>query len=148
MATTISPTIFREYDIRGVVDQDLTEEVVRLIGQGLGTLVRRAGGRRVVVGRDCRLSGERFARQVMAGLNATGVDVVDLGVVPTPLTYFAAQVLPVHGLCVITGSHNPPEYNGVKFFDSPACHHRPEIYGGMAEAEASVLLKEFFRERR
>jgi phosphomannomutase / phosphoglucomutase len=114
MATTISPTIFREYDIRGVVDQDLTEEAVRLIGQGLGTLVRRAGGRRVVVGRDCRLSGERFARQVLAGLNATGVDVVDLGVVPTPLTYFAAQVLPVDGLCVITGSHNPPEYNGLK----------------------------------
>ena len=114
MATTISPTIFREYDIRGVVDQDLTEEGVHLIGQGLGTLVRRAGGRRVVVGRDCRLSGERFARQVVAGLNATGVDVVDLGVVPTPLTYFAAQVLPVDGLCMITGSHNPPEYNGLK----------------------------------
>jgi len=114
MATTISPTIFREYDIRGLVDRDLTEEAVRLIGQGLGTLVRRAGGRKVVVGRDCRLSGERFARQMTAGLNATGVDVVDLGVVPTPLTYFAAQMLPVDGLCMITGSHNPPEYNGLK----------------------------------
>jgi len=114
MATSISPTIFREYDIRGLVDRDLTEEAVHAIGQGLGTLVRRAGGTRVVVGRDCRLSGERFARQAMAGLNETGVDVVDVGVVPTPLTSFAAQTLPVDGLCMITGSHNPAEYNGLK----------------------------------
>jgi phosphomannomutase/phosphoglucomutase len=68
----------------------------------------------VALGRDCRLSGERFARAMGAGLTATGCDVVDLGVVPTPLTYFAAQTLPVDGLCMITGSHNPPEYNGLK----------------------------------
>jgi phosphomannomutase/phosphoglucomutase len=110
----LSPTIFREYDIRGLVDQDLTEEAVELVGRGLGTRVLRAGGRTVVVGRDCRTSGERFARRMFAGLNATGCDVLDLGVVPTPLTYFAAQTLPVDGLCMITGSHNPPEYNGLK----------------------------------
>jgi phosphomannomutase/phosphoglucomutase len=111
---TLSPTIFREYDIRGLVDRDLTEEAVERVGLALGTRVRRAGGRSVALGRDCRLSGERFARAMGAGLTATGCDVVDLGVVPTPLTYFAAQTLPVDGLCMITGSHNPPEYNGLK----------------------------------
>jgi len=111
---TISRTIFREYDIRGLVDKDLTEDAVRLVGCALGTEVREAGGRRVVVGRDCRESGPRFAKAMIAGLNAVGVDVTDLGVVPTPLTYFAAATLPVDGLVMITGSHNPPEYNGLK----------------------------------
>jgi phosphomannomutase / phosphoglucomutase len=111
---SISRTIFREYDIRGLVDQDLTEDAVRLVGRALGSEVREQGGRRVVMGRDCRESGPRFARAMVAGLNAAGVDVTDLGVVPTPLTYFAAATLPVDGLVMITGSHNPPEYNGLK----------------------------------
>ncbi|MEI7704047.1 MAG: phosphomannomutase/phosphoglucomutase [Deltaproteobacteria bacterium] len=111
---SISRQIFREYDIRGLVDQDLTEEAVRLVGCALGTEVREKGGRRVVVGRDCRESGPRFAKAMIAGLTSTGVDVTDLGVVPTPLTYFAAATLPVDGLVMITGSHNPPEYNGLK----------------------------------
>jgi phosphomannomutase/phosphoglucomutase len=110
----ISSTIFREYDIRGLVDQDLTEDAVRLVGRALGTEVREKGGRRVVVGRDCRESGPRFALAMFEGLRSTGVDVTDLGVVPTPLTYFAAATLPVDGLVMITGSHNPPEYNGLK----------------------------------
>jgi phosphomannomutase/phosphoglucomutase len=110
----ISSTIFREYDIRGLVDQDLTEDAVRLVGRALGTEVREQGGRRVVVGRDCRESGPRFAVALIDGLRSTGVDVTDLGVVPTPLTYFAAATLPVDGLVMITGSHNPPEYNGLK----------------------------------
>src|SRR5512147_1290887 len=110
----ISKTIFREYDIRGLVDQDLTEDAVRLVGRALGTEVREAGGRRVVVGRDCRESGPRFATAMIDGLTSTGVEVTDLGVVPTPLVYFAAATLPVDGLVMITGSHNPPEYNGLK----------------------------------
>jgi phosphomannomutase/phosphoglucomutase len=110
----ISATIFREYDIRGLVDKDLTEEAVLLVGKGLGTTVRERGGKRVVVGRDCRESGPRFTRQMIAGLVSSGIDVVDLGIVPTPLTYFAASTLDVDGLCMITGSHNPPEYNGLK----------------------------------
>ncbi|GEJ58614.1 phosphomannomutase/phosphoglucomutase [Anaeromyxobacter diazotrophicus] len=127
MASTISPTIFREYDVRGLVDQDLTEDAVEAIARGLGTMVRRAGGKRVVLGRDCRLSGERFARRALAGLTATGVDVVDLGVVPTPLTYFAAYTLPVDGLCMITGSHNPAEYNGLKVGVGKRTLHGEEI---------------------
>jgi phosphomannomutase/phosphoglucomutase len=111
---TISPGIFREYDIRGVVDRDLTEEAVFLVGRALGTKVQEQGGRRVAMGRDCRDSGPRFAARMAAGLTGSGVDVVDLGVVPTPLVYFAAATLEVDGLCQITGSHNPPEYNGLK----------------------------------
>ena len=110
----ISKTIFREYDIRGLVDRDLTGDAVRLVGRALGTEVREKGGRRVVVGRDGRESGPRVALAMIDGLVSTGVDVTDLGVVPTPLTYFAAATLPVDGLVMITGSHNPPEYNGLK----------------------------------
>ena len=110
----VNPVVFREYDIRGVAGTDLTEETVGLVARALGTKVRAAGGSRVVVGRDVRLSGPAFHAAALAGLTATGCDVVDLGVVPTPLTYFAAQTLDVHGLCMITGSHNPPEYNGMK----------------------------------
>jgi phosphomannomutase/phosphoglucomutase len=106
--------IFREYDIRGLVDRDLTEEVVEQLGLGLGTTVRGKGLRRVVVGRDCRESSVRFFDALARGLCATGCDVLDIGVVPTPLTYFAANTLPVDGLAMITGSHNPPEYNGFK----------------------------------
>ncbi len=118
MATAaISPTIFREYDIRGIVDEDLTEQAVEAVGKALGSqlaIEAGDGGRTVVMGRDCRLSGPRFAERMIAGLTSTGCDVVDLGVVPTPLTYFAAATLPVQGLCMITGSHNPAEYNGLK----------------------------------
>jgi phosphomannomutase / phosphoglucomutase len=111
---SVNPVVFREYDIRGVAGSDLTEETVGLVARALGTKVRAAGGKRVAVGRDVRLSSPAFHRAALAGLTATGCDVVDLGVVPTPLTYFAAQTLDVQGLCMITGSHNPPEYNGMK----------------------------------
>jgi phosphomannomutase / phosphoglucomutase len=110
----VNPVVFREYDIRGVAGLDLTEETVGLVARALGTKVRAAGGTSVVLGRDVRLSSPGFHREVVAGLTATGCDVVDLGVVPTPLVYFAAQTLPVDGLCMITGSHNPADYNGLK----------------------------------
>jgi len=114
MPDALSPNIFREYDVRGVVDRDLTEGAVELVARGVGTLVRRRGGRRVVLGRDCRLSGERLGARAAAGLASAGVDVVDLGVVPTPLVQFAATTLPADGSCALTGSHNPPDYNGLK----------------------------------
>lgn len=119
--------IFREYDIRGLVDKDLTTEVVELLGLGLGTVLRRQGGRSIVVGRDCRESSTRFREALCKGLTATGLDVLDVGVVPTPLTYFAANTLPVDGLAMITGSHNPPEYNGFKIGAGKTTFHGPEI---------------------
>jgi phosphomannomutase/phosphoglucomutase len=115
----VNPVVFREYDIRGVAGMDLTEETVGLVARALGTKVRAAGGKVVVVGRDVRLSSPGFHAQALAGLTATGCDVVDLGVVPTPLVYFAAQTLPVDGLCMITGSHNPADYNGMKIGVGP-----------------------------
>jgi phosphomannomutase/phosphoglucomutase len=124
---TLSSTIFREYDIRGVVDRDLTEEAVFLVGKALGTRIREAGGRRAGVGRDARLSGPRFAGRMIEALRSTGVDVLDLGVVPTPLTYFAAHTAGVDGICMITGSHNPPEYNGLKVGLGAATWHGEEI---------------------
>ncbi len=123
----LSPTIFREYDIRGLVDQDLTEEAVHLVGKALGTRIREAGGRKAAVGRDARLSGPRFAHAMISALTSTGVDVLDLGIVPTPLTYFAAHTTDVDGICMITGSHNPPEYNGLKVGLGSATYHGEEI---------------------
>jgi phosphomannomutase/phosphoglucomutase len=124
----ISPTLFREYDIRGLVDKDLTEEAVFLVGKALGTRVRDAGGKSVVVGRDCRESGARFSVRLVEALLSTGCDVIDLGVVPTPLVYFAAYTLPgVDGSCQITGSHNPPEYNGLKLGLGRSTFHGEEI---------------------
>jgi phosphomannomutase/phosphoglucomutase len=134
--TKLSPTIFREYDIRGLVDRDLTEEAVHLVGKALGTRIREAGGRRAAVGRDARLSGPRFAKAMLDALTSTGVDVLDLGVVPTPLTYFAAHTLDVQGICMITGSHNPPEYNGLKVGLGSATFHGAEVQALRTLAES------------
>lgn len=110
----VNREIFREYDIRGLVEPDLTSELAVLIGKGLGTSVLRAGGQRVALGRDCRLSSPRLHDAFLHGLLSTGCAALDLGVVPTPLTYFAANTLAVDGLAMITGSHNPADYNGFK----------------------------------
>ncbi len=106
--------IFREYDIRGVVDDDLTEETVHLIGKGFGTYIRRRGGSKVSLGGDVRHSTERFMDRVSEGLFSVGVDVIRLGTVPTPAFYFSLYELPVDGGVMITGSHNPPDMNGLK----------------------------------
>ncbi|MFZ5468132.1 MAG: phosphomannomutase/phosphoglucomutase [Myxococcota bacterium] len=123
----MNPHIFREYDIRGLVDKDLTVDVVEKLGKALGTTVARAGGRSVVVGRDCRESSTRFREALCKGITSTGVHVTDIGVVPTPLTYFAANTLPVDGLAMITGSHNPPEYNGFKMGLGKTTFHGHDI---------------------
>ena len=123
----MNPQIFREYDIRGLVGLDLTEDVVEKLGRGLGTMVRRQGGRWIVVGRDCRESSTRFREAICKGITSTGLHVMDVGIVPTPVTYFAANTLPVDGLAMITGSHNPPEYNGFKVGGGKTTFHGSEI---------------------
>jgi len=110
----VNPFIFREYDIRGVVEKDLTEPVIKLIGKAYGTHLQRQGGKKVSVGGDVRLSTERFKKALIQGLIASGVDVIDIGVVPTPVQYFSLFKLSVDGGVMITGSHNPPEFNGLK----------------------------------
>lgn len=110
----INPQIFREYDIRGVVNKDLTLDVVRRLGQGFGTLMAHAGRRELVVGRDGRLSSKAFAEVLIEGLISTGCDVVDVGLCPTPVYYFSIFHLDKAGGMMVTGSHNPPEFNGFK----------------------------------
>ncbi|MBK6401215.1 MAG: phosphomannomutase/phosphoglucomutase [Rhodocyclaceae bacterium] len=110
----IAPEIFKAYDIRGIVDKSLTVDAVRTIGQALGSEARDRGVRTIAVGRDGRLSGPALAAALAEGINAAGVDVVDIGCVPTPVTYFAAFELGTESCVSVTGSHNPPDYNGLK----------------------------------
>ncbi len=109
-----APEIFKAYDIRGIVGRTLTAEAVRAIGQALGSEARARGQQAIAVGRDGRLSGPGLAGALAAGINAAGVDAIDIGCVPTPLTYFAAYHLGTDSCVSVTGSHNPPEYNGLK----------------------------------
>ncbi|MCX5798808.1 MAG: phosphomannomutase/phosphoglucomutase [Proteobacteria bacterium] len=106
--------IFREYDIRGRVDTDLTDEVVTNIGMAFATLMSEHGKKRASIARDCRLSSEHYRDLVVEGMIEGGLDVVDLGLVPTPLFYYSLFTLEVDGGIMITGSHNPPEFNGFK----------------------------------
>jgi phosphomannomutase/phosphoglucomutase len=112
---TISQTIFREYDIRGIAGKDLTEDVATAVAGAYATFLAEKGITGAVsVGRDNRPSGEKLHKALVAGLLATGIDVVDVGIVPTPLAYWSQHNLDVVGGIQITGSHNPPEYNGFK----------------------------------
>ncbi len=108
------PTIFREYDIRGVADEELLSEDVVLLGQAFGTYMQRHAGRKVSLGRDTRLSSPRLRDALMQGLKASGCEVTDIGVVPTPVLYYSAIHLKTDGAVMITGSHNPSEFNGFK----------------------------------
>lgn len=109
-----NPNIFRMYDIRGIADQDLTDETVTLIGKAFGTYIRRKGCKRITVGRDVRLSSERIKNAVIAGVTSTGIDVIDIGICPTPVVYFSIVHLKTDGSVMVTGSHNPIEFNGLK----------------------------------
>ncbi|UCV04738.1 phosphomannomutase/phosphoglucomutase [Dechloromonas denitrificans] len=106
--------IFKAYDIRGIVNKSLTADVVRRIGHALGSLAAEQGQTAIAVGRDGRLSGPELAGALMDGICAAGIDAIDVGCVPTPVTYFAAYELGCHSCVSVTGSHNPPDYNGLK----------------------------------
>ena len=108
------PEIFKAYDIRGVVGQSLTHEIVEQIGQAIGTEALIAGDSAVVVGRDGRISGPSIASALMDGICASGCNTVDIGMVPTPFTYFSSHELGIGSAVSVTGSHNPPDYNGLK----------------------------------
>lgn len=110
----MNPYVFREYDIRGIVENDFPAEFVILLGQAIGTYYLKHGADAVSVGGDVRLSSLRLKQNLTEGLLSTGVHVFDIGVVPTPVQYFSMYHLPVSGGIQITGSHNPPEYNGFK----------------------------------
>jgi phosphomannomutase/phosphoglucomutase len=113
-AMTLPPEIFKAYDIRGVVGKTLTPAIVRAVGQALGSLALERGRDTFIVGRDGRLSGPELAAAVADGIRAAGANVVDVGMVATPMTYFAAHHLGTQTSVMVTGSHNPPDYNGLK----------------------------------
>jgi phosphomannomutase/phosphoglucomutase len=105
----VSPHIFRAYDIRGVVDEGLTEETVMLIGKAIGTVALSKNQQQIMIGRDGRLSGKKLSAALSKGLLSTGINVIDIGMVPTPLVYFSGP-----SSVMLTGSHNPANYNGLK----------------------------------
>jgi len=125
----MNPAIFREYDIRGVADKDYDVEFARKLGLAYAALVAGKGARRIAVGRDCRLTSDKYADALKDGLRAAGLSVVDLGMCPTPLVYFSLFHLTVDGAIQVTGSHNPPDQNGFKI-----CVGRTTIHGDDIQA--------------
>ena len=110
----VPANIFREYDIRGIAEEELTPEVVRLIGQAYGTFLKAQGFTRMTVGGDVRLSTERIKANIVEGANAAGIHVIDIGTVATPCFYWSLHHFGLDGGVMVTGSHNPKEFNGLK----------------------------------
>jgi phosphomannomutase/phosphoglucomutase len=123
----VSRNMFRAYDIRGVLGKTLNADVARLIGRAIGSEMASRGLKTIAIGRDGRLSGPSLSAALVEGLRATGANVTDVGAVPTPVTYFAAQYLELGSCVSITGSHNPPDYNGFKI-----------VLGGETLAEEAI----------
>ena len=138
---SLNPLIFREYDIRGLVGTDLTADAVELIGKGYGTFAAGRGARVIALGRDARLSSPEFRDAFVRGLLSTGLSVIDVGVCPTPLLYFAVHFLRADGGVMITGSHNPPEFNGFKL-----CIGLGSIYGEMIQEIRRLIESGTFQE--
>ena len=129
----VNPYIFREYDIRGKVAEDFPPEVVVSLGKAFGTLVKRSGGREIAISGDIRLTTPDLINFFKEGVLSTGVDVINIGIVPTPVNYFSLFELDVSASVQITGSHNPPEFNGFKL----SLHKKP-VYGDQIQ-----LIKKF-----
>ncbi len=125
----LSKTIFKAYDIRGIIGSTLDAGIAGQIGRAFGQAALAKGQRSVVIGRDGRLSGPELAKALAAGLQSAGVDVIDLGVVATPMVYFATNVLGTQSGIMVTGSHNPPDYNGFKMVLAGEAIHGEAISG-------------------
>jgi phosphomannomutase / phosphoglucomutase len=130
----LKPSIFREYDIRGIADTELLDDGVELLGQAVGTYLQRQGGRKMALGRDIRLSSPRLHQALLRGLMASGCVVVDVGVVPTPVLYYSVFHLGTDGGVMITGSHNPSEFNGFKVLAGTST-----IYGEALQAICRLI---------
>ena len=111
----INPYIFREYDVRGIVEKDFPDHIVKKLGQAFGTFVRRSGGKEIAISGDVRISTPLLINAFKNGVLATGVDIINLGILPTPVNYFSMFHLGIAASVQVTGSHNPPDFNGFKF---------------------------------
>jgi phosphomannomutase/phosphoglucomutase len=123
----LKASIFREYDIRGIADEELLDADVELLGRSLATYLIRHSGYTLCLGRDCRLSGNRIHAALRKGMMAAGAHIIDIGVVPTPVLYYSAVHFKADGAIMITGSHNPPEYNGLKTVCGSGTLHGDQI---------------------
>ncbi|MFA4028282.1 MAG: hypothetical protein GDYSWBUE_000143 [Candidatus Fervidibacterota bacterium] len=148
MRVTVAKHIFRQYDIRGVFGEDLSEDVANLIGKAYGTFVRRNGASDIVVGHDNRASSPALHSAIIDGLLSTGCDVIDIGETLTPILYFARHAYGTKGGVIITGSHNPPQYNGFKLcwgagtlFGEQIQHIREIIEAGDFETGSGKLTQ-------
>lgn len=130
----INPHVFREYDVRGVVDKDLNEEFVFNLGRSIGTYALKKRIKNMTIGRDCRLSSDDYHIFLIKGLNAAGINTIDIGLCATPMLYFSIRHLHVGGGVMITGSHNPPEFNGFKI-----CIGHSTIYGDQIQELRKIM---------
>ena len=123
----MNPAIFRAYDVRGIADVDLDDDLVRDLGRALAAELREEGAQTIALGRDCRTHGPRLHKAMVEGLTSSGLRVLDVGVVPSPLLYFAVHHLDTDGGVQITGSHNPSDYNGFKMLAGKRSIHGDRI---------------------
>lgn len=137
----LSKSIFKAYDIRGIIGKTLDASIARQIGQSFGTAMRDKDRNTVVVGRDGRLSGPELSQALTEGLNAAGIDVIDIGMVATPLVYFATHALEADSGIMVTGSHNPPDYNGFKMVLAGEAIHGETIDGLRQTIERGALTQ-------
>ena len=135
----LKPTIFREYDIRGIADLEMLSPDVVNLGRAIGTYMRRYSGPKVSLGRDVRLSGTRLHAALLEGLIDSGCEVTDIGVVPTPVLYYSVHHLHADAGVMITGSHNPSEYNGFKMMTSTK-----SVFGEAIQEIQQILVKQDF----
>ncbi len=142
--------IFREYDIRGDVERDLTDDVVRNIGRAFGSYMASAGKKKASICRDCRLSSEHYRDILVESMTGAGLEVTDIGLAPTPLFYFSLFTLDVEGGIMVTGSHNPPTMNGFKVAVDKATIYGDQIQDlrKIIEAGKYVSAKGSYREYR
>src|SRR5450755_2284992 len=133
---TLPPEIFKAYDIRGIVGRTLTPAIVRAVGQALGSLARERGRDTFAIGRDGRLSGPELLSALSDGIRSAGVNVIDVGMVATPMTYFATYHLNTGCSVMVTGSHNPPDYNGLKMVVAGDTLSGDDIQGLRARIES------------
>lgn len=138
----MNPAVFREYDIRGRAEIDFDAKFALQLGRAHGTAIADAGGTRVTVGRDCRVTSDAYAEAVIAGFVSAGLQVYDIGVCPSPLLYFSLFHLDVDGGIQITASHNPPEYNGFKI-----CWGKDTLYGEQIQEIRRMMERSEFRQR-
>ena len=137
----MNPRVFREYDIRGNADRELDDGFANDLGKAIGSHLRRGGAKRITLGRDCRVTSPRLHKALRAGILSTGVNIVDVGIVATPLLYFSVFHFDADGGVQITGSHNPPEDNGFKILRGKSTIHGAEIQ----ELRQLVERRDFLR---